>query len=469
MKIGNDDLAAVGGSFRDPSGQVYLSGDKVYRTVMESAVEDYEFVRDSGFYAALVKQDRAVPAKDVTGEVDHAEGVRYLLEHPRLRMISHPYEWSFPQLKAAALCHLDIQLDALDHDITLSDASAFNIQFIGARPIFIDTLSFRRYKEGEYWEGYRQFCEQFLNPLLLRACLGVTHNAWYRGTQEGISAGDLARLLPWRRKLSIRTLLHVVLQARFQNAAMTKSSKSHKEFIKKSNFPREGYRRMLRGLRKWIEGLEPADTGKTVWSDYAGDNSYTSDEARGKHGFVREFVESIKPDVIWDFGCNTGDYSHTALEAGAGAAVSFDFDQRALETAFARASSENLSMTPLFLDAANPSPSQGWRQRERAGLSERAAADAMVALAFVHHLAIARNVPLDDVVDWLTGMAPQGIIEFVPKNDPMVQELLSLRRDIFPNYTEEAFRARLLMHGEIVTCKKVTASGRTLFWYRRAA
>ena len=36
------------GSFRDPSGHVFLHNDRVLRTVTERAVADYEFVRDTG-------------------------------------------------------------------------------------------------------------------------------------------------------------------------------------------------------------------------------------------------------------------------------------------------------------------------------------------------------------------------------------------------------------------------------------
>ena len=96
-------------------------------------------------------------------------------------------------------------------------------------------------------------------------------------------------------------------------------------------------------------------------------------------------------------------------------------------------------MLPLWLDAANPSPSQGWGQAERQGLAERARADALIALAFIHHIAIGRNVPLDMALDWLLAMAPVGVIEFPPKSDPMVQRLLSQRDDIFPDYDEATF------------------------------
>ncbi len=125
------------GSFRDPKGSVYISGDKVYRTVMPAGVEDYEFVRDSGLYDALANKAMVIEAKEVAlSELAGGQlGAQYLLEHPKLAFLSYPYEWSFQALKSAALLHLEIQLEALEYGVKLSDASAYNIQFKGCKPV----------------------------------------------------------------------------------------------------------------------------------------------------------------------------------------------------------------------------------------------------------------------------------------------------------------------------------------------
>jgi ribosomal protein L11 methylase PrmA len=455
------------GSFRDPGGRIYYIDNRVYRTVTESAAAAFEFVRETGLIERLASEGRVIDFDLVSPDIlNHAAAdVRYVVEHPRLPFISYPYEWPFPALKAAALLHLDVQLEALDAGITLSDATAYNVQFNGVQPVFIDLLSFRKYKEGELWTGHRQFCEQFLNPLLLRAKLGVVHNPWYRGAQEGINAADLRRLLPWTGKLSLNILIHVVAQSAFQKSSV--STAKTKEALAASQLPTPAYRRMLTKLRDWIAKLEPADTGKTVWRDYAMSHSYNSDEVAAKRAFIGKFAESVKPNMIWDLGCNTGDYSKVALEHGATYSVGFDYDHGALELTFSRAATENLKLLPIFLDSANPSPDQGWNESERKGLAARANADAMMALAFIHHIVIGRNIPLDDAVNWLVGLAPQGVIEFVPKQDPMVQQLLALREDIFPDYTEEHFLFCLSKRSEIVEMETVTRTGRKLVWFRR--
>ncbi|MFX8840813.1 hypothetical protein ABTM78_20880, partial [Acinetobacter baumannii] len=60
----------------------------------------------------------------------------------RVSTISYPYEWCFSQLKDAALATLEIQTVAMDHGMSLKDASAYNIQFHEGRPTLIDSLSF---------------------------------------------------------------------------------------------------------------------------------------------------------------------------------------------------------------------------------------------------------------------------------------------------------------------------------------
>ena len=455
------------GSFRDPSGRVFHSGGKVYRTVTGPAAADFEFVRDSGLIDRLAGEGRALGAQVVSPEVlgAYGQGAAYVVEHPRLPFISYPYEWPFPALKAAALLHLGIQIDALDAGIALADASAFNIQFRGVRPVFIDLLSFRRHQDGEMWTGHRQFCEQFLNPLLLRAKCGVAYNAWYRGSQEGVTTGDLRRLLPWTSKISRNVLLHVIAPSAFQKAPIANGADS--AAILKTGLPTAAYRRLLVKLRDWIETLEPADTGKTVWQDYATSHSYAGNEFALKQDFVAKFAEDVAPDLLWDLGCNSGDFSAISLQHGARASIGFDMDHGALERAFARAETAELAFTPLYMDGANPSPGQGWNESERHGLARRANADAILALAFVHHLAIGRNIPLPELATWLTGLAPHGVIEFVPKQDPMVQRLLALREDIFPDYTEAHFLHCLARTARIVETQTVTGSGRTLIRFHR--
>lgn len=462
-------MSADPASFRDPAGRVYLENGRVFRTVSDFAVADFEFARSNKTLRRLIDAGGVIETRDVAAnDADAPRGqAARVVEHPRLPFISYPYEWSFSLLKAAALHHLDLQIALLGGGVALSDATAYNIQFIGPRPIFIDPLSFVPYQEGDYWKAHRQFCEQFLNPLLMHALVGVPHNDWFRGSLEGVPTLMLARMIAPHKRLSWRVLTQVVLPAQLQSG---KNSLDAASATAARPLPKNAYLGMLTGLRDWIASMKPKGADKTLWADYAKNNSYDEAEFATKKGLVGAFVARAQPRLLWDLGCNTGEYSEVALANGASSVIGFDFDHGALEGAYARAVDRKLDFLPLFQDASNPSPGQGWSGEERASLMRRnSEAQALVALAFIHHIAIGRNVPLDRVVEFLVGLAPKGVVEFVPKEDAMVKRLLALRKDIFPDYTLDNFKALVARRARVVSDETVTGSGRTLVAYDRTS
>ncbi len=461
----------ISGSFRDPSGHVYVGDGRIFRTVNSCFASDFEYVHSSGILGKLSNAGQLLPVTIVPDGTDLGVGIetdaKYILETTKLPFISYPYEWPFSALKAAALLHLEIHLSALEEGVTLSDASAYNIQFLGPRPIFIDHLSFRPYRKGEMWLGHRQFCEQFLNPLLLQSYFGLSHNAWYRGTQEGIPAHEINRLLRWRHFMNPNVCLHIVMPSFLQKTVQASVGGIQKEELGKASFPLASFQRMLQRLYKWIGKLQPQGAGKTVWQDYIKTHNYSPKEMSLKKQFVKNFANRIQPTLLWDLGCNSGEYSKVALQEGAGTAVGFDADHGALEAAFERACEEGLALQPVYLDMTNPAPNQGWRECERSGIQARASANGVLALACIHHLAISRNIPFGELLEWIVGLAPNGIIEFVPKNDPMVQKLLRLREDIFTDYSEENFLKTISQKATIVHSQCVSESGRLLIEYER--
>ncbi len=466
-----DVLQPVAGSFRDPGGRVYETSNRILKTVHDSRAGAFDFVESTRVLDELSSKGWVLPAQrlPLTDLLKRQlpQGVKYVLEVPRLPFVSYPYCWPFAALKAAALLHLDVHLACLERKVTLSDASAYNVQFIGARPVFIDHLSFVPYREGELWAGHRQFSEQFLFPLLLRSLFGVHHNAWYRGHQEGIPTEEFARLLRWRHYFNRNLLTHVIVPAWLQRTALSNARDLRKDELPVAPLPFPTFRRVLEKLRAWINGLEPAGGAKTVWQDYVETHGYADAETELKKQVVREFAREVKPRVLWDIGCNTGEYAQVALESGADYVVGFDADQGALDLAFNRARERELRFLPLYLDVANPSPNQGWQESERPGLLARAQANGLLALALVHHLAIGRNIPFAQLLSWLVSLAPRGVIEFVPKTDLMVQRLLGMREDIFPDYTESCFIAHMSSVARVVKRQTVSSSGRLLMWYER--
>lgn len=455
-----------GGSFRDPSGRVLRHDSRIFRAIFEPGAAAYEAARDAGVLDKAIKRGRLLPA-DPVNEPDLtplAPGARHWVEHPRLDFVSYPYEWTFSALQQAAQLHLDFQIELIADGFTMSDATAYNVQFRGTKPVFIDHLSIIPYEEGTAWAGQRQFGMQFLNPLFLWAKRGIAPHAWFRGSVEGIAPEDVVKLLRWRDRFSFTVLAHIVGPAAVARSRVAQGLDAKPPREAKLSKPR--LVAMLQSLRDYLAGLSlPGE--KTVWDDYADNNSYDEERRAAKHQFVGDEVAKVAPRLLFDIGCNSGDFSQTALDYGAKSVVGFDFDFGALERAFARFDQSGAAVLPVWLDATNPSPSQGWASSERASLQDRADADMVLALAVIHHLAIAKNVPLDMAVDWLMGLAPAGVIEFPSKADPMVQQLLKHRPDIFPDYTEEAFIAHVGARGSIVRQERLGETGRLIISYTR--
>jgi ribosomal protein L11 methylase PrmA len=458
----------VAGSYRDRKGYVFTSGERILRSVSPAAAAVQREFLASPVCERLVAKGRLVHTEIAHDDPSALgiEGAALLLEHERIPFISYPYEWPFAALRAAALLQLDLHLELLQYDYTLSDASAYNVQFRGPEPVFIDVLSVERYVDGSYWNGHRQFCDQFLSPLLFSAKFGVPYNATYRGRLEGFSSVELAALLRLRDKLSLRTLLNVVLPARLE-AAARRGRVDAAAVAARRGLPKAALVGMLRGLRRWIERLRPRSR-LTDWTRYAAENTYRDAERAAKHEFVAQAVGKATPGVVLDLGCNTGDYAAVALAAGARSAVGAEADPDTAQLAFLRAKQEKLAFLPLVQDAVNPSPAQGWLEAERASFAARARLDFLIALAVEHHLAIGRNVPLDQTVRWMVGLAPRGVIEFVQKSDTTIRRMLALREDIFPDYTEENFRSLLAANARVVETRTVSEEGRVIFLYDRS-
>lgn len=450
-------------SYRDPAGHVYVIGSRVYRSVLPPGVPQYTAARDSGFLEAATSKGRLIEGREVPSSVlgGQAPDAVHVLEHPRLDFISYPYCWSFYGLQAAGLLTLDLHLDALDHGLTLTDASAYNVQFQGPRPIFIDYLSFLPYVEGQVWLGYRQFCEHFLNPLLLTAKTGVPFQPWFRGTLDGMTSADLSGLLPLKAKLNPLVAMHVSVQARMQRAVTAKRTRA----AQKVRLSRSGLMNTLRSMRGLVETLSPPASQVSPWQRYEQTAHYTAEERQAKARFVGEAVRAAAARTVWDLGCNSGEYSEIALAHGATAVIGFEPDPGAVNAAFKRAATKGLNFLPLAMDLTNPSPSLGWREQERKGLRERRNADLVLCLALLHHLVLGRNLPLDQVLDWLVELAPNGVVEFVPKEDPMAAQLMVWKPSVGLGYDRETFTSLLRARARIEREAVVTGSGRVLFAY----
>lgn len=423
-------------SFRDPSGFVYYADDKIYRQVNSSYKQEYLLFTESGLSQRLIKDQLLTPFSEVKTSQKVSDNVFTQLVVDKIPFVSYPYEWSFSQLKDAALLTLKIQKIALEYGMSLKDASAYNVQFLKGKPIFIDLLSFEQYQEGHPWVAYQQFCEYFLGPLALMAKVDLRFNLLFKTHLNGIPLDLVSKLLPKASFFNFSLLSHLHLHARNQKKYASFTEEKKVEIQQKLS------KTMLLGI---IESLESTvkslklNKYDTEWGEYYTFTNYSDKAFEAKKTVVKNLISEVKPKSVWDLGGNTGEFSRLASQQKI-QTLSFDIDPLAVEKNYLQVKQQKeTQILPLLMDLMNPSPDLGWHLAERKSLLARGPADLVMALALIHHLCISNNLPFEFLARFCHQLGKHLIIEFVPKEDSKVQILLATRKDIFPDYNQEAF------------------------------
>ena len=456
-------IERIGGSFRDPSGSVFSADGAIYRQVNRSYQNQYDQLMQSGLYKDLTQRGLLIPHAEVDREWLDDPAVYKILQPRQLPLVTYPYEWSFSQLQDAALLTLAVQKRCLAHDMILKDASAYNVQFLAGKPLLIDSLSFEAWQPGQAWQAYEQFCQHFLAPLSLMSYRDVRLSQLLRVHLDGIPLDLATALLPKRSWFNIGLSLHLHLHARAQKRYRGTAPAAN---TRRKRLDKKDLQNIADNLRSTVAGLRWDHQG-TDWASYYEGDSYLETGFNSKRQIVSDFIELANPSCLWDLGANTGVFSRIASQQGI-FTVSLDSDPGAVEASYQKAKQDQDSfIQPLLIDLTNPSADIGWAHSERDALAKRCQADCLLALALIHHLAISNNLPLGKIASYFASMAAWLIIEFVPKTDKKVQQLLTARDDIFADYSQHGFERAFGEVYEIVKSAQVEDSDRRLYLLRR--
>lgn len=454
----------VKGSFRDPYGTVYEQNGRIYRAVHKDKSKEFTEILNQDFIKEWIKEKKFIDTIIISNEAKpkflKSENQYCVFEHPKLEFISYPYEWCYEQLRDAAIFFLELQIEALNQDVVFKDASAYNVQFDGPNPIFIDAFSLKKYIDGEYWQGYYQFCKEFLYPILLSYYNGLPPSDFYRGHIHGIDAELTSKLLPLKSRLSLWTNIHVHINA----ASSSNASKK-----KRSSFDKNSYKFLLQSMLKFILKLEKRGE-HTTWANYTNVTSYSEENMTYKKSFIENFLNDNKIKSLIDLGCNDGFYSQLAF-TGANIdkklfVVGVDGDEEAVIKSYRYAKLHQINLINLKIDLMSPSPDQGFMCEERISLFQRHKFDVSLALALIHHLIIGSGASMDGTIKFLTSFSKKGVIEFVEKSDPRVQQMLNYREDVFEGYNIKNFICTLSQRCEITKQEQISKH-RHLFSFKQ--
>ncbi|HUR65655.1 MAG TPA: hypothetical protein VMZ03_04835 [Chitinophagaceae bacterium] len=443
-------------SYRDPSGFMFVKDGILYRQVNKVFAGDFDLFLNSGLYKKLIEQKLLIPHEQTDQNLTGSGEWHTTLKPEPVEFISYPYEWSFDMLKDAALLTLRLAKESIAFGSILKDATAYNIQWHKGSLIFIDTLSFEKYNEDEPWVAYRQFCEQFLGPLLLMHYRKQPLQQLQLSWPEGIPLQVVSSLLPRRSRLSLHTYLHVHLNARL-------SSKTKTGEKGKTKFSKQKLLNLINSLETLVQKLRlPAQ--KSTWSAYYEEAGNRNDYLDQKKSIINAWLNDMKNiSTAADLGANDGEFSR--IIAGKDIAViAADFDPYCINNLYNSLKSTRENIQPLIIDLSSPSPAIGINNEERSSFLSRVKADLVLALALIHHLAIGKNLPFDMIAKLFQHCCKRYlIIEFVPKTDEKIQLMLSCKKDIYHFYSEENFRQAFERYFSVTDRKTIGQSGRVLY------
>lgn len=449
------------GSFRDPAGFVVSWKGRLFRAVSTDAFNELRLLEDSGLLGRLEKEGAIVATRMLVDEPSLSAlkasfpQAQAFVEHERLELVTYPYEWSFSMLCDAALLHLDLQTRLLAAKRSLKDASAYNIQFAHARPVFIDLPSIERAATPAVWDAYGQFCSMFLFPLLLSRHGGMDRRAYFTFHPNGLDAREAVRGLGRLRAIApanfVDVFLQSLLQARFDAGPAGELKRPDPSRLQDPAAQLFNLRR----LRRRIQGLRAGRTREmSRWFLYQ--PSYSDEAAELKAGFVGRVLAEERARVVIDLGCNKGRYSLVAART-AGSVVAVDSDESCVDLLYNRARDEKLPILPLWMDAANPSPGLGLGNLERGPFLERVGADAVLALALAHHLLVSTGAPIEAVAEHLYRFTTRLlIVEYISPKDPLFRKIAGLRPDLWSGLTRDAFVRAFERKGRLLKSVELT-------------
>ena len=421
-------------SFRDPAGFVFEQDGELRRQILPDGRVGFKRLVRSGLAERLMQEGK-LAGFEPCGENDLGP----ILRLQRLPFISYPYEWSFSQLRDAALLTLELMEAALEQGMILKDATAFNVAFRNCRPVFLDHTSFELHRDGEPWRAYRQFAMHFIAPLLLMKHVDLRCIALLRKSLDGIPLDFASAMLPWHTWLRPNALLHV-----HAHAIMERRLSSEHTRQRTVQIPRKRLQALVHGLREWLGALRPPRQA-TLWKDYYQDNSYSDRSFAFKQDAVRAFCELHPGDDCIDLGANAGVFSRIAAEHSS-RVVAADYDACSVEALYHLGREMRQDLQPLLLDLNNPSPETGVLCRERQSFFQRTRATRVLGLALIHHLRITGNWSISQIVALFDALAPAALVEFVPLDDIQVRQLTRGREEIYRDWTLDnlcdAFRAK---------------------------
>ena len=449
-------------SYRDTAARVVKKASVYYRYIFHEYKAEYDHLMQSGLYEELIQKDLLIEHQEIQIDTDDPK-VYKLLYPTQIPFQSFPFEWSYTQWRKAILGYLRINHLALKYGMILKDATPYNFYLTGGKAVMFDTSSFMFFKKNEKWIAYRQFCEEFLSPIVLMHYNGGGWSKLTMANLRGMPLSFVSKQLPIKSWFNLTTLLHIHLHSKYSG-----NNKPDEGSTKKKNgFTLEKMKSLQKMIFSALSKWEKPHQFANHWSTYYENDIESKEYLKDKETTIRKWLEVIKPKSVLDLGANTGKFSFIAAEY-AERVISLEGDEKCVDEIVEKISIKNSNVFTLIGNVAEPSPTIGYLNSGTESIYKRGRSDVVLGLALVHHLHISNRLSFPQIVEVFALLSTSySIIEFIPITDNKVQILIKNKKIDLNKYNQDAFTKALKVWFEIKKIVELSKSKRVLYFLER--
>ncbi len=430
----------------DRRGRLFWWQGQLYRGISLEYAEFYQNLFDNGIIEKLIAKKLLIDTELTNFSLNNYP---LILKHQRLPFVSYANEWCPEMLRDASLLNLELTLELINLNLSLTDAATWNILFNGYSPIMVDFCSIEslNYQREKNWRIYtNDFYSYFIYPLQLMA--------------QGY--GNLARWLLANCEHEVVSNEFAMAQGMLKSKQQTYSLKRRLFDFADRNLPNSLRPLAQHGLqlfRSTISSLATHKSGLDVVKKLKGEidnislfyqkiepnleenllftpsNQWTS-----KHNSVNQVLSDLNPATVLDIGTGDGWYAQLAALSGS-KVVALDIDESKVSQLYREAQQKNLSILPLVMDIQYPTPGQGINYKVSSSALERFPCDLVMALALVHILVFTNRLTFPQITEMLATLSQKWLlIEFISAEDAEIQES---RLDLYTWYNLDNLKISL--------------------------
>jgi len=445
-------------SYRDTAARVVKKESGYYRYIFYEYKAEYDHLMQSGLYEELTQKDLLIKHQEIQIDTDDPK-VYKLLYPTQIPFQSYPFEWSYNQWRKAILSYLRINNIALKYGMILKDAIPYNFYLTGGKAVMFDTSSFMFFKENDRWIAYRQFCEEFLSPVILMHYNGSEWSKLTMANLRGLPLSFVSKQLPVKSWFNLTTLLHIHIHSKYSGYNQFENQ-AHK---KNKGFTLEKIKSLQKMIFNTISEWNKPYQYKSHWSTYYENDIESPEYLKDKEATVRKWLEITKPKSVLDLGANTGKFSFITAEY-ADRVISLEGDEKCVDKIEEKITIKNNNVFTLIGNVAKPSPTIGFLNSSTESIYKRGCSDVVLGLALVHHLHISNRLSFEQISLIFASFSNEYlIVEFIPITDNKVQKLIKGKSINLMDYNEDHFIKALSSWFTIKETISLKDTGRSLF------